>query len=511
MNYLLKARDKVTELLKQPPDEVDEFKKDCTRTIDILQSRAVDETSKLKLALTNISRGLLLEINKGNYIRFDYFVQEQILSKIANEINSELPSEHLEPVLKFFLSFINTNLNSQIAQVSIHSPITKLLSKLETLDHKCPKETRDFAVEVWEACCKKPILLDIMSIQKGDIISFPLLDFFCSASMTLTEIGLKSRAFLLVLFNNNKDENNQQNVMPESFGKYVCQHLYPQLVEFLQAVSGYASTIQFHGSMTSTIQWLDDLFLVAGGFPMQNVINSFSDLPPFKRNLAVSFYLSFFTSNDVKKPVLEYATSQTHIKNIIFCMNSENAKDQKSSIILLKTLLTIPESFPSIFPPISKSHGDILSLIPPQWLVKSEGASSTEAYVTDATNRICSYTSRPQIDEKNSNNSIIYSTVLSMFQRFSLIAIHVALELTKLLSMFMAIAPDLIDAEFAETFKTVVSHYCDVESISNEIKDDAIDSPELRASILAEFGKEIHATFIASEKMDALNSYSKEE
>lgn len=501
---------KVGEFLnQQPPNELDEFKKDCTKTINILQSRAVDETSKLKSALTNISSGLLQEINKGNYVRFDYFVQEQILSKIANAINSELPSEHLEPVLKFFLSFINTNLNSQVAQVSIHSPITKVLSKLESLDHKCPKETRDFAVEVWATCCKKPILLDIMSIQKGDVITFPLLDFFCSASMTLTEIGLKSRDFLLYLFC--KDENTQKNVMPESFGKYVCQHLYPQIVEFLQSVSGYVSTIQFNGSMTSTMQWLDNLFLVAGGFPMQNVIDSFSTFPMFKRNLAASFYLSFFTSNDVKNPVLEYAISQSNINDIISCLNSDNVKDQKSSILLLKTLISIPDSFPSIFPPVSSGPADILSLIPPQWLLKSEGTSSTDAYVTDATNRICSNGPRPKIDDENGSGTIIFSTLLSMFRRFSSLTVHVDLELTKLLSTYIAIAPDLINTEFADAFKTVISNYSDVERFSNEINDDTVDSPELRASILAEFGKEIHGTYIASEKIGSLNSNSKED
>lgn len=498
---------KVGELLApQPPNELDEFKKDCNTTINVLKSRAVDETTKLKAALSSIGTALLLEINRGNYIRFDYFVQEQILSKIADAVTSELPSEHLEPVLNFFLFFINTNLNSQIAQVSIHSPITKILSKLESLDHKCPKETRDFAIDVWSTCCKKPILLDIMSIQKGNSVSFPLLDFFCSASMTLTEIGLKSRDFLLVLFN--KDPN-AQDPMPDSFGKYVCQHLYPQLIDFLQAVSGYVSTIQFNGTMTSTMQWIDNLFLVAGGFQMQNVINSFSNLPTFKKHLAASFFLSFFTSSDVKVPVLKYATSQSHINDIILCLNSENAKDQKSAILLLKTLLTIPDSFPFIFPPVCDSPADILSFIPPQWLVQSEGTSSTDAYITDATNRISSLGPRPDRSEINSNNNI-FPTLLSMFRRFSSLTVHVDLELTKLLSMFMALAPDLINTDFAEAFKSVVSNYNDVESISNEIKEDALDSPQLRASILAEFGKEIHGTFVASEKIGDLNSLSPE-
>ena len=95
-------------LAPQPPNELDEFKKDCRTTINILKSRAVDETLKLKNALSNIGTALLHEINKGIYERFDFFVQEQILAKIANEVTSELPSEHLEPVLKFFLFFINS-------------------------------------------------------------------------------------------------------------------------------------------------------------------------------------------------------------------------------------------------------------------------------------------------------------------------------------------------------------------------------------------------------------------
>ena len=299
--------------------------------------------------------------------------------------------------------------------------------------------------------------------------------------------------------------------MPESFGKYVCQRLYPQLIDFLQTVSGYVSTIQFNGSMTSTMQWINNLFMVAEEFPMQDVIETFTNLPTFKRNLASSFFLSFFTAFDVKVSVLKYATSQSHINDIIYCLNSDNTKDQKSAILLLKTLLSIPESFPSIFPPLSNSPGDILSLIPPKWLHQSDGTSSTDAYIVDATNRICSYGPRPHASDANSYNNTIFSALLAMFQRFSSLTVHVALELTKLLSTYMAIAPDLINSNFAEAFNSVVSNYSDVESFSTEIREDTTDSPQLRASILAEFGKEIHGTFIASEKIDALNSSKSEQ
>ncbi|OHS99128.1 hypothetical protein TRFO_34535 [Tritrichomonas foetus] len=519
-----KVLNKVGELLtSQQPNELEEFKKSCQTAIEIIQSRAVDETSKLKAALSLIISSLLQESNEVDFVCFDYFVEQSILAKIANHVTSDLPSEHLEPVLDFFLRFINTELSAQLAQVSVHTPITNILSKLESLDHKCPKETREFASNIWETCKRRPILLEMMAVTKSKERTFPLLDFFCAASFTLTEIGLKSREIILFLFN--KPENSEP--MPEHFGKYVCSKLFPQFVEFLQAVSSYVSTIQFGGSMTSTIQWIDQLLMVTNvSFPIEQIYQVFSELPPFKRNLATSFYLSFFSSHEIVKYSIDYAIS--HLDDIIVCLSSDNNQDNNSALTLIKIMLTFPATFPYLIPPVSEHPADILSLVPLQWLLQCEGSSGTEAYVTDSIQRIdvLGIRRKPE-NESNQNsshdnikndqvkvsdnngasgNSDIFIKLLTVFKRFDTLSIHIALLLTQVLAYYFAIAPDLINTDLADAFKAAVNKYSDVEAFSLTFNENTNDSPELRAAILSEFAKEIHGTFIASEKITTITT-----
>lgn len=491
---------KVGEFFAPPPNEFEEFQKDCDTSISVLKSLAVDRTQNLKSALTRISEALQSEIATNESIKFNYFIENSILLKIANEITSNLPSEHLEPALKFFLSFINTNLNIHLPQISIHVPITKILSKLESLNHKCPKETYNFACDVWAACLKQPILLEVLVIQReGQNSICPLLDFFCAASFTLSEIGLKSRDFLLFLF------CTPEGVPPfdEQFHQYVTDRLYPQFVSFLISVSGFASTIQFDGSMSATIKWIDQLIFHAGEFPIQTVLDSFISLSNFKRNLAVSFFLSFFSQSEITDAILKYSTD--HISDIIDCLKSNDSTDINSALTLLKTLISFSSLYPILLPPSSGQSIDILSLIPQNLLIQNEGSTSIDAYIDDAAQRILSFRNQKEPQREHGDNTI-YKLILNTFTQFSQLSIHTSLELTKLLSLIMAIAPDLMNEEFATVFSAVIQEYNTITPKTLKIDDNTQDSPELRASILVEFGKEIHGTFIAFERLKDLDT-----
>ena len=87
-----------------------------------------------------------------------------------------------------------------------------------------------------------------------------------------------------------------------------------------------------------------------------------------------------------------------------------------------------------------------------------------------------------------------------MLRRYKTISLSLCLSLTRLIVQFVSIAPDLISNELVSSYSEVIQQYSDVPSFEMP-NDESEDSPEVRASILAEFGKEIHTTFVTSEKI----------
>ena len=488
-----KALSKVSEYFTPQISEQDQFINSCKNVIQIIRSCAVDETSNLKQSLNLIANFLQKELSAIDLGYFDYIAEHSILSKIANSINSDMPSEHIEPVLNFFLLFVNTELNTHLAQISVHDPITTVLSKLESLDHKCPKDTREFSLNVWKACKSNVLLMEMTALHHETKITYPLLDFFINASLTHTEIGLKARDILLFIVS--KHEHGPE--FPDFYGQYVCKHIYPHFVLILQDITGYVFTLQFNGSLSSLIHWMDQLLMLSSNFPIDSVFTILDNLMTFKKNLAVSFYLSYFTSKEILKYAIEYATH--HLDDVMSCLNSESSQDFNSSIALLKTMLHVKEILPYIIPPSSNEPLDILSCLPSSWssLINVIQNSSIE-YVSDAFPRMEVLGAKRSECNGDSN---IYNRLLEILRKSQSISIHDILAITRIIAMFASVAPDLINNALVDSLKEALQQYDNIQALTTEINEEVPDTPELRASILVEFVKEIHSIYIATQTL----------
>ena len=89
---------------------------------------------------------------------------------------------------------------------------------------------------------------------------------------------------------------------------------------------------------------------------------------------------------------------------------------------------------------------------------------------------------------------------MKLLSKFKDQSITLALSLSQLILMMLANAPDLISKDLAQSYEDAVKQYKEVPFFQIQTIE-THDCPEFRAAILTEFGKEIHATFIASEKI----------
>ncbi|KAH0787364.1 hypothetical protein GPJ56_008716 [Histomonas meleagridis] len=472
----------------------------CQASLEILNNSAIDEASTLNRNLSQIKTYLINECAAKNSTAFiDYLVEKSFLYKFSDFVNSKTPSEFIVPLLDFFHFFVSTA-RSQLVQAGVHRPVTNILTHLENLDFKCPKETREFALGVWHTCRYDYILFEMMStFDKNKNKHFPLIDYFCKASLTFTDIGNKSREILFVIVLNPPEKTEP---VPQTIIDYTISTLNPLIADALSSILGYAATIQFQGSLTIFLQWVDQYLLLVQQFPIETVFSQLKELNNCQKLIALSFLLSTFMSSVIIDPTINLIKSDEILSLIVNSLKENNQLERNAALTLLKVMMKWPKLQSCLLPAkSSESNFDILSLLPSRWLGISEGSSSTESYAKDAVTRISSYGQRKN-DENNNYN--IYSYILNLFKDFQNLTINEILSVTQLISLIVSVAPDLINNELADAFKSVVAKYENVELFEIP-KDMTKDTKELRAVLLCEFAKEIHSTFIMSEKMKIVN------
>lgn len=486
---LKKAGDFLAPLMTQ--DTLGEFKNACNSVIEIAMSQNQDNLAAFIGSLNNITDYLTEELNEIDIPCFDYFSQEKILQTLADSITKDLHQSLVEHLLHFFLAFVTTELNRHFAQVSIHKPFTDMLKKLDILYQKDPVKTRDFTIEVWEKVKTSSLFLEISAERTADGQTFPLFDFLFELSLIPGEDGSKARQILLYMFDQPELDD------PKMFQDYIKAKLFPRFVDFIAVACDDVLTVQFNGSLVSLLNWIDQLLLYVDHFPMESVFEAIKKYEQPKQHLSVSLLLSLFTADVVIKPTIELCLSPEFLQTVVDGLDSEDNFAKKCSIAFLKIILLSNCEKAKVAPSQKSNITDILYLIPSGWLVEADGSTSTEAYESDASNRLSLF---DQI--QNGENDILFPHVIALLKTFDKLSLSLCLTLTHVITLYISICPYLINTELADAFSEAVTKYQQVTtfSVPNE---NSVDSPEVRAAILAEFGKEIHATFIAAMKLQS--------
>jgi hypothetical protein len=129
-------------------------------------------------------------------------------------------------------------------------------------------------------------------------------------------------------------------------------------------------------------------------------------------------------------------------------------------------------------------------------MVECEGSFAPDVYAADASRRIRAF----GIDRPIGQNPEPFRKLIGLLTKFKDVPYELLLSLTKVISMMLAIAPDLINADLAAACAVVIESLREVESFE-PVTESTRDSPSLRAAIFVEFAKEIHGTFIAAEQL----------
>ena len=489
-NFIKKASEFIAPIVTSSP--LEDFKDSCDTALLILKENKSDSFT-FSNSLQAIQNILTDEVNQNDMPCFNLFVSGLYLQQFSELVNFNTPEDQIESLLNFFLSFANTNLNSYFAQISVHRPFTTLMSKLESLYLKNSEKTKDFVKNLWIVANKSSLMLELMAIHKDKNITYPFFDFLIDASLTISEIGNLSRSIIINFFTF-QSNNNDPNIKI-----YISNLLFPKLIEFLCELCSSFATVQFDGSISSLINWIDQIFIDSDESITNSLFNNINNLSNSLKLIALSFILSFFSCKCLFQPAFNLSISN-EIMNIIFkCLDSDEIENQKSSISLIKTLILIEDAIPFLLPPKSNENTDVLSILPAEWLGDLIGSTSLESYEYDAGARLSFFGKHYE-----GNNIELFQHILGLFLRFKNLSLQIILSLTQLITFFLSAQPSLINSQLSKCFESVVNEYKNIERFDLPLKDNS-DNNFNRAAILTEFGKEIHSTFLASEKIVRVN------
>lgn len=471
----------------------EEFKESCNTVLATILKHDTEDTIAFNGALNNIQDYLNEEIDSDDHPCLDYFVSESIMQKIVDSINENFPTTHIQSIFDFFSVFLTTGLNKHILQVTVHRPFAQLLSKLDILYLKDQYSVRKFASSVWDAIYKSPIALEMMTVNG----KYPILDFFFSFVFSPEDSNDYARDAVLMVVSETSSN------YPPIFKEYIRDHLYSQVVDFIIQVSECATTIQFKDTFTSLLLWADNLLTLYGDFPVDSLFEKISNLELANQLLTISLLLSFFIAPVIFDNTIKFVQKENFSEILCKCLDSEKEFDKKSAVTCIKTVLRCdPNIIGNLIPIVQTEPADVLSLLPPEWLVQVDGSSAMEAYESDAITRINFYGTKNNKRSVGTDNKdkCVFIHILNLLSKFKEQSISLALSLSQLILMILANAPDLISDDLAKSYESAVEQYKEVPFFQMESLKYP-DSPEFRAAILTEFGKEIHATFIASEKI----------
>ena len=478
-------------------DTLAEMKDACNQSILILQGKENEDTFTLQSSLELVTDFLTEEIGQQDLPCFDYISQSQFVQQIAEFLDKKLPNSQITAILKFFLYFVNTKLNTYYAQITIHRPFALVASKLEEIYTKTPDAVIQFITEVWKQSKKSPLMLEMMSFRDQNKVTYPLLDFFCTASLNPSEVGVIARECVLYIIAQNDDPNNKFDSV---FVDYLMKPLYESITQFLMSTCDCVATIQFNGSTSTLLSWIDQLVMRTNTYDAGKVVEHVMELDTPRKLFSLAFLLDFFTAKNIVDPVKEIVKKQETLDLMIDSI--ENGKDDsiKAAIVLIKSMLLNSDLIEYILPQPNEERVDVLPFMPPSWLDQLDGSTSLDAYEEDACNRI-----RIVSAPVKGKDDKFFRHVSKLLARVQTLPLRTLLSVTHVIALFIAADASCIGGDLAESFEEACLSLKDVETVEH-ISATSHDGPELRAAILAECGKEIHATYLAHEKFVAAQS-----
>ena len=483
-------------------DIFSEMKEACEHSIRILEGKENEDTFTLQSSLELVTDYLTEEVGQEDIPCFNYISQNQFPKQIAQFLDKKMPTSQIIGILRFFLCFVNTKLNTYYAQISIHQPFALVASKLEDIYPVASEAVIQFISEVWNKSKKSPLMLEMMSFRDQNKISYPLLDFFCTASLNPGEVGVISRECVLYIIAQNDDPENKFDSV---FVDYLITPLYQSITQFLISTCDCVPTMQFKGSVSTLLSWIDQLIMRTNTFDPSKVIEHVLSLDTPLKLFSLAFLLNYFTSQKIVDPVKEIVKKQETLDLITDSLDNGNEDTLKAAISLVKAMLFSSDLLEYILPPPNEDRVDVLSFMPPSWLDQIDGSSSLEAYEEDACTRI----KIVNVNVKGTNEQF-FSHVCKLLTRIQTLPLRTLLSVTHIIALFIAAEPSCIGGDLAEAFEEACLALKDVQIVL-QINQSTVDSPEVRAAILAECGKEIHATYLAHEKFVASNHLFEED
>jgi hypothetical protein len=391
-------------------------------------------------------------------------------------------------LLDFIVKFLKAPLSTEFVQEQIHRPVATVVSKLDRMDRACPHATREFIRDVWKQCHDNPIYMDMLSQREATARVYPVLDYLVNSIWIPwppqgEKRPLNARELL-------RDFFGSPSELLAAHGNYVCNLLFPKLTEFLIGVCGYVETLQFSGKVSAMAEFCDNIFHCAREFPIMDVITDVQRrLPPSNLFLALAFLLSHFSEPRLIGTILNFCESIADILDDFL----EVADTRPAVLALLKCLFTYRQFHAFLLPPSCDAPGDILRRIPSEWMIQSD----SEVYTTEADARINAFGG----DRASGRNLVMYSHLLKILRQFRELPMQMCLSLTGLIALIVAVAPDLINNELADSIGNVVVSFAGVGL--NEVIALDQESSELRLMVFREFVKEVAATSVATHTRDS--------
>ena len=465
--------DKVKETLKIPPsDPRVKFRNACDKVLSILLSGAVDERANLERALVSVADWLGQKPYQTNEFA-EYFIENDIMEQICARISPDTKSELIHPLLNFLVKFLGPTLSEYLTCVRVHDAFAGIIRRLELFDRKCPEETRQFLRDLWDRVEEDPVRFQLLAVHLDTGLGYPVLDYFVSACSLPSKSGSLVRSLILKFFGNPD--------LRKDCGGYLEQKLWPILKDLLITVSSYPETIDFDGTMMQTLRWCGEVCNVSQ-FKVEEVYDAIKTNRPLHKRLAsYALFLVAFPDGSGRQRTVAYATQEPVLTDLETALAEENEVVMKCGLALLRQLAVCDEARKMVLPPKSKDSVDILTVEPELW------GGSEDVPVVGVV----------KSEREDGVNRKVFGLVLRQLGRFEMLSLGMCVEITDFLLLLLAFAPDLMNKELVMSFEKAVKNYVNVRPVES-MPCPIVDEKPVRAKILADFAKEIHATFVST-------------
>ncbi len=452
-------------------DSLEEFQKCCKSVLLILRSGSSNESHGLKENLDRIIKDLREKSSQNSLKFLDYLTEADIMEKMADCISLNLRQRHAELMITFFTEFLTPEMSQYIHHMAVHKAITKVIASLDLLNWKCPRQVACFVRHIYTKLAAEPVTFELLMQQEEGKNKSPIIEFLALGCTCVDSTGRYAREFIEKMF-------FQENDFQRRYGSEMREALYPVLLKLFVEISGFAQTIDFKGSIIgTTVEWCDRLFQFNQDFEIEKVYEEIvKGLSLQKKLRAMAFWLDHIVRSDkMRTRTLNFCIQPRLLDAIGEACESHQEDTYLSAFDLLLLLLNFDSARRVLLPPYSLESIDIMNAVPKEWQVTSNPHESISKDIV-----------KVKCDRPTSSNIRIYGALIEIYRKFGSATADSNSQLTKIISLFYAWAPDLINMELLEATKEA---YSTLENVGSE-----------NAKVLLSFVRDVHNKFISAPK-----------